>query len=84
MAVAGKCHWLQLVVRGNRFDENACNIGRNESGSSTSEDGSRMNHWPFVIASYAIVLISTGMVVLWAYAAMRQSEKKAEQLSKKK
>ncbi|MEP2989332.1 MAG: hypothetical protein ABJN65_10605 [Parasphingorhabdus sp.] len=43
-----------------------------------------MNHWPFVIASYAIVLTSTGGVVLWAYTAMRQSEQKAEQLSKKK
>lgn len=43
-----------------------------------------MNHWPFVIASYAIVLVSTGGVILWAYAAMRRSEKKAEQLSKKK
>lgn len=43
-----------------------------------------MNHWSFVIASYAIVLISTGMVILWAYTAMCQSEKKAEQLSKKK
>lgn len=43
-----------------------------------------MNHWPFVIASYAIVLISTGAVVLWAYVAMRRAEQKAEQLSKKK
>jgi len=43
-----------------------------------------MNHWPFVIASYAIVLISTCGVVGWAYAAMRSAEKKAEQLSKNK
>lgn len=43
-----------------------------------------MNHWPFVIASYAIVLISTGAVVAWAYAAMRRAEDKANQLSKRK
>ncbi len=43
-----------------------------------------MNHWPFVIASYAIVLISTGGVVVWAYAAMRSAEQKAEKLSKRK
>ena len=43
-----------------------------------------MNHWPFVIASYAIVLVSTGAVIAWAYASMRGAEQKADQLSRKK
>ena len=43
-----------------------------------------MNHWPFVIASYAAVLISTAAVVVWSYTAMRKSEAKADQLSKRK
>lgn len=41
-----------------------------------------MNHWPFVIASYAIVLLGTAIVIAGSYAAMRKSEAKAEQLKK--
>ncbi|WP_417621426.1 heme exporter protein CcmD [Parasphingorhabdus sp.] len=43
-----------------------------------------MNHWPFVLASYAIVLLSTAGVVVNSYTAMRRAERKAEQLSKRK
>ena len=43
-----------------------------------------MNHWPFVIASYAIVLIGTAGVLVGSYIAMRNSEAKAERLSKRK
>ena len=43
-----------------------------------------MNHWPFVIAAYAAVLISTVAVVAWSYAAMRKSEARSDQLSKRK
>lgn len=43
-----------------------------------------MNHWPFVIASYAIVLLGTAIVVAGSYVAMRKSEAKAKQLSKRK
>ena len=43
-----------------------------------------MNHWPFVLASYAIVLIATAAVIGGSYAAMRKAERKAEQLSKRK
>ena len=41
-----------------------------------------MNHWPFVIASYAIVLIGTAMVLVNSYAAMRKAESKADALKK--
>ncbi|GAA0479916.1 hypothetical protein GCM10009096_22350 [Parasphingorhabdus litoris] len=41
-----------------------------------------MNHWPFVIASYAIVLLGTAAVIAGSYVAMRKSEAKADQLKK--
>lgn len=43
-----------------------------------------MNHLPFIIAAYAIVLVSTALVIIASYAAMRKAEAKAEQLSKRK
>jgi len=43
-----------------------------------------MNHWPFVFASYVIVLISTAAVIAHSFAAMRKAESKADQLSKRK
>ena len=43
-----------------------------------------MNHLPFVIASYAFVLLGTAMVVTHSYLAMRKAEAKADQLSKRK
>lgn len=41
-----------------------------------------MNHWPFVIASYVIVLAGTAMVVAGSYLSMRKSEAKAETLKR--
>ncbi|WP_123906359.1 MULTISPECIES: heme exporter protein CcmD [Sphingomonadaceae] len=43
-----------------------------------------MNHLPFVIASYAFVLLGTALVVAHSYLAMRKAEAKADQLSKRK
>lgn len=43
-----------------------------------------MNHWPFVFASYAIVLIGTAAVIVNSFVAMRTAERKADQLSKRK
>ncbi|MEO9600455.1 heme exporter protein CcmD [Parasphingorhabdus sp.] len=43
-----------------------------------------MNHWPFIYAAYAIVLIGTAGVIVNSYAMMRKAERKAEQLSKRK
>ncbi len=43
-----------------------------------------MNHWPFVFASYAFVLLGTALVVAHSYMAMRKAEAKADQLSKRK
>ncbi len=33
-----------------------------------------MNHWPFIIASYALTAVATLAVVGWAYLAMRKAE----------
>ncbi len=43
-----------------------------------------MNHWPFVLASYAIVLIATAAVIVASLAAMRKAESRADQLGKRK
>lgn len=43
-----------------------------------------MNHWPFVIASYAIVLFGTAIVIWGSYVAMLKAEAKAKQLGKRK
>ncbi len=42
-----------------------------------------MNHWPFVLASYAIVLIGTAAVIVISLATMRKAESKADQLGKR-
>jgi hypothetical protein len=33
-----------------------------------------MNHWPFIIAAYAITLAGAAGVCLWAYLTMRRAE----------
>lgn len=33
-----------------------------------------MNHWPFIIAAYAITGIATLGVVVWAYLTMGKAE----------
>ena len=42
-----------------------------------------MNPWPFVIASYAIVVVSTGALIAWAFLSMRRAEAALEQLQRK-
>lgn len=37
-----------------------------------------MNHWAFVTAAYAITLVATAAVTLWALASMRAAEKAAQ------
>lgn len=43
-----------------------------------------MNHWPFVIASYATVLLGTAAMLVSSYVAMQKAETKAGQLKNKK
>lgn len=41
-----------------------------------------MNPWPFVIAAYAVAILATSALVLWAYATMRRAEAAADKLRK--
>jgi hypothetical protein len=36
-----------------------------------------MNHWPFIIAAYAITIIGTGGITIWSFVAMRRAEARA-------
>ena len=42
-----------------------------------------MNQWSFVTAAYAVTLIATLVLLLWAYASMRRAEAAAEELKRK-
>jgi hypothetical protein len=37
-----------------------------------------VNHWPFIIAAYALSLLGTAGVTLWSWAAMRRAEAEAD------
>lgn len=39
-----------------------------------------MNHWPFIIAAYALTILGTLGVTFWAWSAMRRAEKLADDL----
>ena len=41
-----------------------------------------MNQWPFVIAAYAVAIVATAALILWAYASMRRAEAAADKLRK--
>ena len=43
-----------------------------------------MNHWPFIIAAYAISIVGTAGLTLWSLAAMRRAERDADALGKRK
>ncbi|MCP3729043.1 heme exporter protein CcmD [Sphingomonas sp. MG17] len=39
-----------------------------------------MNHWPFIIAAYAVVVAGVGGLSLFSWLAMRRAEAAAEAL----
>jgi hypothetical protein len=39
-----------------------------------------MNHWPFIVAAYAITLWGTLGVTAWSFVAMRRAERRADAL----
>ncbi len=39
-----------------------------------------MNHWPFIIAAYAIALTAMIGLTLWSWTAMRRAEGEVEKL----
>ncbi|HEY6917260.1 MAG TPA: heme exporter protein CcmD [Allosphingosinicella sp.] len=42
-----------------------------------------MNHWPFIIASYALTFLGVGGLTLWAYVVMRRAEREAEAVTRR-
>jgi hypothetical protein len=42
-----------------------------------------MNPWPFVIGAYAIAIVTTLVLTLSSWAAMRRAEAEAERLGKR-
>jgi hypothetical protein len=39
-----------------------------------------MSHWPFVTAAYAVTVLATAGLLLWAYVTMRKAEAAADEL----
>lgn len=39
-----------------------------------------MNHWPFIIAAYALALGGTGGMLAWAWISMRRAERRSDAL----
>ncbi|MEO6225079.1 MAG: hypothetical protein ABIO80_04445 [Sphingomicrobium sp.] len=42
-----------------------------------------MNPWPFVIAAFAVAILLTAALLLWASASMRRAEAAADALKRK-
>ncbi|BDW82169.1 hypothetical protein MACH24_16070 [Erythrobacter sp. Dej080120_24] len=42
-----------------------------------------LDHWPFVIGSYAVGLIALALLIIWSYRAMRRAEKRREEMKKR-
>ena len=41
-----------------------------------------LDHWPFVIAAYALVIVATLALVGWTWARMRRAEGRREEQRK--
>ena len=41
-----------------------------------------MNPWPFVTAAYAVAIIGTAALIVWAYVAMRRAEAAVDKLNR--
>ena len=41
-----------------------------------------MNHWPFIIAAYAVTIVAMLTLTLWSWTAMRHAEREAERLQR--
>ena len=42
-----------------------------------------MNHWPFIIAAYAITIAGTLTIVIVSLAGMRRAERQADALTRR-
>lgn len=39
-----------------------------------------MNHWAYIVAAYAVTIVLTAGMTLWAFASMRRAERTVEAL----
>jgi hypothetical protein len=42
-----------------------------------------MNHWPFIIAAYAVAIVGTLAVTALSYLSMRRAERQADALTRR-
>lgn len=42
-----------------------------------------MNHWPFIVAAYAIGVGGTVVLALWSLVAMRRAERRADAVTRR-
>ena len=42
-----------------------------------------MNPWPFVIAAYAVTIVATAGLLIWAHLSMRRAEVAADAVRRK-
>ena len=42
-----------------------------------------MNPWPFVIAAYAVAVLLTAGLIVWAWSSMRRAEAASEALGRR-
>ena len=42
-----------------------------------------MNHWPFIIAAYALTGVGTFGLTLWSFVAMRRAERAADAVARR-
>ncbi|WP_395001289.1 heme exporter protein CcmD [Sphingomonas sp.] len=41
-----------------------------------------MNPWPFVVAAYAVTLLATAGLLIWAASSMRRAERSVDTLKR--
>ena len=42
-----------------------------------------MNHWPFIIAAYAIVIGGSAALTIWAWQSMRAAERFTDEVTRR-
>jgi hypothetical protein len=43
-----------------------------------------VNHWPFIIAAYALTIVGTFGLLWWSWTGMRRAEAEAEALGRER
>ncbi len=42
-----------------------------------------MNHWPFIVSAYAIVVGGSAGLTIWAWQSMRVAERTADEVTRR-